>query len=1318
MSSPKDGTVGVNWDSVTIKRAEGELRVRHAKDANPVHRAILEGNLNLLETELVANTHTDSQLTVLSVEVIPKNENANSPSQRTVTLGPTLWQPLHLAVVVDDVCLVNRLIHHGADVVAKTEAFSIMTVLDLAAEFGAVNSIKALLDAGAPIDNPPTEDNGSPNRSTPLHFATQGGQGKVVEILLSSGADVNIRAPASGKENETGRSALHFALETCSFEIIKTLLESGCQSHVEDYVRASFNSLSGLTENLVTAIHLSSTRSEKILQLILDRGVSVHKKAGNGMTPIFFAAASNQPDCIHLLLDLGANVNHQDDDGTAALHHAAAGGHIPAAKALLSRGADVNIACPVFQSPLHITSSKDYCDLIRILIKAGADVNSTAGSQDEFMTPLYVAAEKTHVVAIKTLLDLKAKVDGNFAMNTPLFAALEQDSLPTIQELVERGASLTKENMMGQTLLQRALQSEDLDLVKYVIGAFKERGLSLDNFNSVGETTLHCLAQSEHPHSAEVIRILVREGADIDAQDTNSGGTPLHMAAHNGRKTTVEQFLREYAEVNMQDFAGSTPLHLTCAKGHVDIVKLLIKAGARLDLRDKDGSYVLHIAALCGHKMVVEALLDASMYADSTDRFNLTPLHLGSQNDQAGAMKVLLSGGANANTADYHGMGALHWACMRGCYATVTMLLANKAIVDLQDNDGVTPFHYTCHHGHKKIAQLLITYGASKSLKSTLDVLPIQFAKRRRHKHLYELVSETPLKEPTEESLLLSLFHTEGLGAVPNGDETKQIRELVEKFTRDLLSSVTTEDARFKGKLVLIGSAAEGMQVGEPDEFDFVWNLTELDDCIDLVMDDCPPGYAKIVVREPHRGIWEDFLTDEGCLLPQNLRVRLCDLIWDMIYEENFPIPRGLQCSLANLDEKEIIMQPTRPGLTINVKCMKHIYKEMKINIDVAPAVHFLNWSSRFSPIAEQAAQAKGFHAVSKILPPYLQFDGPDSACYWQLIFSLVERHKFHYSDEVRKATYMMAKMLLRHRARLALRTDGTSEEFVEEPEPVPEEPTPEEEKKDKKEEKSSAGSQGTKANSKSSKSSKSSSGSQKDSKGSTKSNSANSQEQPNAEAGTDEKIEQSSTNESPDTSDDKQNQEVNGDSTEPTNDETGDASETNNANDSSDQGQEGTEDPTNESNGTDGNNKDSAPSSKESEAEAEKQPEVEPEEEIIEKTISTYLLKTLVLWEMDRLPDDEEWTWELIPKRLMNIYTQLLECLMRGNMRSYFIPNQNLMTSYLYEEVEQLDQHHLPSTEYHIAKHRQCKEAQEVLQVLQMTITRKSTPEELVPDQ
>ena len=86
--------------------------------------------------------------------------------------------------------------------------------------------------------------------------------------------------------------------------------------------------------------------------------------------------------------------------------------------------------------------------------------------------------------------------------------------------------------------------------------------------------------------------------------------TPLHQAAQAGDIDKVRILISEGADVNAKDEFGITPLHEAAQYeyGHKDVVELLVTKGANVDAKTKQGQTALDLAYDSHRADIVEFL--------------------------------------------------------------------------------------------------------------------------------------------------------------------------------------------------------------------------------------------------------------------------------------------------------------------------------------------------------------------------------------------------------------------------------------------------------------------------------------------------------------------------------------------------------------------------------------------------------------------------------------------------------------------------------------------------------------------------------------
>ena len=127
-----------------------------------------------------------------------------------------------------------------------------------------------------------------------------------------------------------------------------------------------------------------------------------------------------------------------------------------------------------------------------------------------------------------------------------------------------------------------------------VVEELLKRQPDVNQRDSAGRTALNALGQSavgrpgENP--AEVARLLIKAGADVNAQDNIYANTPLHEVPD---AASAKVLIQAGAQLNRRNVEGQTALMVTLDP---DVARVLLEAGADKTVRDKKGKTALDLA--------------------------------------------------------------------------------------------------------------------------------------------------------------------------------------------------------------------------------------------------------------------------------------------------------------------------------------------------------------------------------------------------------------------------------------------------------------------------------------------------------------------------------------------------------------------------------------------------------------------------------------------------------------------------------------------------------------------------------------------------
>jgi len=197
-----------------------------------------------------------------------------------------------------------------------------------------------------------------------------------------------------------------------------------------------------------------------------------------------------------------------------------------------------------------------------------------------------------------------------------------------------------------------------------VVKRFLDLGVNVNIKSFFGGTPLHIASYYEYK---DIVKLLIKAGANPNARNRYSGGTPLHHASNYGHKYIVKLLIKAGANPNIADNYGNTPLHDASCNGHKDIVKLLLKVGANPNVINEYGNTPLHLALIKVYKEIVKLLLKVGANPNVSNNNGITPLCFASSNKEHNdTIKILLKAGANPNVSNSVGVTSLRVASYYG----------------------------------------------------------------------------------------------------------------------------------------------------------------------------------------------------------------------------------------------------------------------------------------------------------------------------------------------------------------------------------------------------------------------------------------------------------------------------------------------------------------------------------------------------------------------------------------------------------------------------------------------------------------------------
>jgi ankyrin repeat protein len=422
-------------------------------------------------------------------------------------------------------------------------------------------AVRALLGQRVDVNAP------QPDGTTALHWAADGDDSEIVELLIRAGASAKAA-------NRYGVTPLWLACMNGNAASTEMLLKAGADANTV------------LPEGETVLMTAARTGKLDAVKVLLSHGANVNAKEGwHGQTALMWAAAEGHPRVIEALIDLGADIHARSNGGFTAVLFAAREGQIGAVKALLEAGADLNESLPPKAPPRGATGAA-----------------ATPAQPEAGLNAFLLAAANAHYELAALLLDRGA--DPNFAPQG--WTALHQVSWVRKTGIAgsNNPAPEGSGNMDGLEFVRKLVAKGATVNVRVT----KRPAMGLTTLNSIGATPFLLAARTA---DAELMRLLAELGADpLLPNEDNT--TPLMVAAgvgtqNPGEDPGTEPEVLEAVNVafglgndlNAVDKNGDTAMHGAAYKHVPSVVHFLAEKGARIDVwnhQDKNGWTPLKIA--------------------------------------------------------------------------------------------------------------------------------------------------------------------------------------------------------------------------------------------------------------------------------------------------------------------------------------------------------------------------------------------------------------------------------------------------------------------------------------------------------------------------------------------------------------------------------------------------------------------------------------------------------------------------------------------------------------------------------------------------
>jgi len=338
-----------------------------------------------------------------------------------------------------------------------------------------------------------------------------------------------------------------------------------------------------------TALIFSYLLKHEAIFNILSEKFDINEKDGYGNTILYYAILKEDIQMVNKLVDLGVDINYVIDDKNSDYHYAL----------------EISI----------YTGNKDifYC----LLNHDNISLNLMNNAKESLLMTI-VKSSSTYFTVDDKMIMMKDTLRRGSRVNlhrsdcySPLIYAIQENSLPLVQLLIEKGAQVNFINKLDEkSPLEFAIEKKSLGIVKLLI----ENGANINMSIGRGKSSLLWLALKQGDR--DIVNYLISQHIDLDFKDDINYSDLIEIYETNKIFNEFNQLL-QYNIRHISSFLIQQIIN----NNRLDLLKVLLDHHLNIEQKDSKGNTILVNAIKAGKIPIVNYLIEqgADVYSVNSE---------------------------------------------------------------------------------------------------------------------------------------------------------------------------------------------------------------------------------------------------------------------------------------------------------------------------------------------------------------------------------------------------------------------------------------------------------------------------------------------------------------------------------------------------------------------------------------------------------------------------------------------------------------------------------------------------------------------------
>lgn len=326
-------------------------------------------------------------------------------------------------------------------------------------------------------------------------------------------------------------------------------------------------------------------------------------------TPLILSYLLNYQDIFQFLVKY-ADKNELDSHGYSIIHYAILKEDIDTINYLIDQGVDVNYkenSAKYGHSAIDISISIGNKEIFNTLLKSKTILFNIPNKDGVLPLSNIIKSHYFTLEDKKTMIEKLIKRGSyiNFIdVNTPLKEAIQEDSIPLVDLLLQNNANVNFTFKNGYSPLIFAIESKSLSMVKYLVQKGADVNYVLQRTYNDNGTKDTVILKAIESGDLPIFEYLLNQNAAISF-DNKKENYNIIKTIDKSRSTKIFEYLAQH---NLEQFSDGITESIIFYN-QINLLKILINKGFNVNTRDKDGDTPLGYAVKFSNEYLVDYLI-------------------------------------------------------------------------------------------------------------------------------------------------------------------------------------------------------------------------------------------------------------------------------------------------------------------------------------------------------------------------------------------------------------------------------------------------------------------------------------------------------------------------------------------------------------------------------------------------------------------------------------------------------------------------------------------------------------------------------------